>query len=86
MKSKLSFVVQANYNLIVDFVSKKTRSRHTKIAFLVNEYLGILKEVDFSFVHSDFVPVMYVRHNAENTSLIKQTSTYFKLEIILYLE
>ena len=42
--------------------------------------------VDFSFVQSDFVPVLYVRHNAENTSLIKQPSTYFKLEIILYLE
>lgn len=48
MKSKLSFAVQANCHLIVNFVSKKTRSRDSKIAFLVNEYLGILKKVDLT--------------------------------------
>ena len=84
MKSKLSFAVQAL--TIVNFVSMKTRYfRDNKIAFSVIEYLRILTKVDFTFVQSDFVPVLYAEHNAQNISLIKQPSTYFKLEIKLYL-
>ena len=83
MKSKLSFAVQAL--TIVNFVSMKTRFRDNKIAFSVIEYLGILTKVDFTFVQSDFVPVLYAEHDAQNISLIKQPSTYFKLEIKLYL-